>query len=59
MKKRAIPAPNSQQVSINTAVKERLEIICGDRGGAIKPLPPGASLEQVVAKINEILQVLQ
>lgn len=59
MKKRAIPAPNAQQVLINTAVKERLEIIGGERGGAIKPLPPGATLEQIVAKINEILGVMQ
>ena len=59
VKKRAIPQPNAQQVDINRAVKERLEVICGERGTSISALPPGATIEQVVDKINELLALLQ
>lgn len=59
IKKRAIPQPTAQQLAINTAVKERLEVICGERGTSISTLPAGATLEQVVSKINEILALLQ
>lgn len=59
IKKRAIPQPTAQQLAINTAVKERLEVICGERGTSISKLPAGATLEQVVDKINELLALLQ
>jgi hypothetical protein len=40
-------------------VKESLEIIMGRRGGKIDPLPANASIDDVIAKINEILDRLQ
>ena len=46
-------------MSFDKAVKERLELVCGDRAGKIKPLAPDASLAVAVAKINEILSALQ
>jgi len=59
MKKRPIPSPNTRQLEFNTAVKERLEVLSGDRGQTISKLPTGATLEQITAKINELLGLLQ
>jgi hypothetical protein len=58
-RKRAIPAPTAQQVAINVAVKERLEIISGERVPPLTDLPATASTEEVVSKINELLARLQ
>ena len=41
------------------SVKESLEVIMGRRGGAITPLADDATLPEVVAKVNEILELLQ
>lgn len=57
--KRAIPAPNTNQVTFNTAVKERLEVISGERLGSIDLLPESATQAQILAKINELLERLQ
>ncbi len=59
MSKRAIPSPTAQQVAINVAVKERLEIISGDREGPLGSLPTNASQADIIAKINELLARLQ
>jgi hypothetical protein len=63
MKKRAIPkAPASAGVEVrlfSEAVKERLELISGERGGSIAPLPATASSADVIAKVNEIIERLQ
>lgn len=40
-------------------IKENIEITGGRRGGRIDALPDGSSLEDVVAKINEILRTMQ
>lgn len=64
MKKRAIPgvpAPGEDMARqrFDAAVKENLEILSGQRGGRIAALPAGATLEDAVAKINEILARMQ
>lgn len=62
MKKRAIrsvPRPGENRAEFDAALKENLEIITGARGGAIRPLDADASLEDAVAKINEILARMQ
>jgi hypothetical protein len=63
MKKPAIaPVPRSDslaQVRFDKTVKETLEVLTGARGGKIAPLPADAGLAAIVAKINEILDVMQ
>lgn len=42
------------------AIKERLEQIAGERGDSvITPLPETATLADVIAKVNHIIDVLQ
>lgn len=43
----------------DSAIKERLEIISGERGTPISQLSTNASLSDVINKINEILSMLQ
>lgn len=57
--KRTIPPPAANQADINRAIKENLEQIMGQRGGRIAPLPATASADDVLAKVNEILERLQ
>lgn len=62
MKKRAIPSiPIGQQPreKFDTALKEDLEIIMGQRGARVGALPATATLAEVIAKVNEILTRLQ
>lgn len=64
MKKRTIPSAigrytPEQQHGFNVAVKENLEIIHGLRSSKIKLLAEDASQEEIVAKINEIIERLQ
>lgn len=62
MKKPGIPAPHSDDPNaerFGRAVRETLEVITGARGGKIAPLPADAGLAAIVAKINEILDVMQ
>lgn len=64
MKKPNIPEVRGEltglaRVQFDKAVKERLEIITGLRGGSVAPLDESASLDDVIAKINELLDVLQ
>lgn len=62
MKKPAIPpVPRlaDTRERFDSALKERLEIIGGDRGGKLSKLPVDADLPTVVAKINELIEVLQ
>jgi hypothetical protein len=40
------------------AIKENIEIITGQRRNGIHPLPPTASLEDVIAKVNQIIDRL-
>lgn len=57
MKKHALPSEPKDRFS--KAVRENLEIIMGQRGEKIKELAKDASLSDVIAKINEIIQTLQ
>lgn len=58
MKKPSIPYGNSAEAV--KAMKENIEVITGKRAGTkIKPLSSDATLSDVIAKINEILEVLQ
>lgn len=59
MKKLSIPrekGPPDQRWM--DAVRDNLEVVTGRRG-RIRPLPPDATLDDVIAKINEILERLQ
>ena len=58
-KKRAIPGSSADQKDINAAVKENIEIITGRRGEKIALLPTDAQIEDVISKINEIINRLQ
>jgi|APGre2960657404_1045060.scaffolds.fasta_scaffold06528_3 hypothetical protein len=60
IRKRAIPAPQFDQLAINIAVKENIEIITGARKGKIVPLDTAtATAATCAAKINEILEAMQ
>ena len=56
MKKPAIPKASDH---FDRAIKERLELLAGERGEKIRPLPERATLEDVVAKVNELIALLQ
>lgn len=45
----------------DTALKENLDLLLGRQAGgsAIQPLPAGATLADVVAKLNELIARLQ
>lgn len=61
-KKRAIPdAPvlGSNRKGFDTALKENLEVLMGQRGDKLKPLSDTAVLADVITKINEIIAHLQ
>lgn len=60
------PIPTLPRSSIGTdrrpfdeAVKENLEVIAGQRGGKLAALKPGAALDDVAAKLNEVIALLQ
>lgn len=62
MKKPAIPQlprAGEDRTRFDSALKERAEILTGERGGKIAPLPIGADLPAVVSKINELIALLQ
>lgn len=63
MKKPAIPnastGTTADQEKFNAAVKQSIEIITGGRNSRIKALPSDAGLSDVIAKINELLGVIQ
>ena len=58
MKKPAIPSvppSDKARMAFDMAVKERLEILSGERGGRIKPLSANATLEDMIEKVNEVI----
>jgi hypothetical protein len=64
MPKPVIPAvPSSAgaqgRALFDASVKETLEVITGARVGKITALPSGATLADVIAKVNEIVARLQ
>lgn len=54
-----VPKEGESRARFDQATKESLEIIMGRRDTAIKPLSSTATLAECVAKINEMLVVLQ
>lgn len=60
-KRRGIPPIPDHPISrdFNKTVKEEIEIIRGERGQRIKHLSADASDADIVAKINEILELIQ
>lgn len=63
VKKPAIPSvpPSSDtaRMKFDKSVKERLEIISGERSEKLDPLPMTATLEETCAKLNKLLELLQ
>jgi len=61
MKKPAIPAVNVRDQSIAALLrplKENVEILNGTRGGSLTKLNTGATLSEVISKLNEIIDRL-
>jgi len=54
-----VPASTPDRERFDAAIKENLEIIMGYRSTPIKPLKSSATVSDIVAKINEIIERLQ
>ena len=62
MKKPAIPQvprPDQPRGGFDQAVKENLEILTGRRQGQVKPLVSTATSDEIIAKLNEIIERMQ
>lgn len=64
MRKRPIPqvprsASEQGRVAFDSALKENLEVLMGQRGDVLKPLDADATTAQIITKINEIIDRLQ
>ena len=59
MKKPSIPTPAQGADKAIAALKENVEVITGRRGTPVVPLNTSATNAQVIAKINELLALLQ
>ena len=61
MKKPAIPAipKGNDRSRFDQSIKENIEAITGIRGDKILALDANASLSDVIAKVNQIIEVLQ
>lgn len=51
----AIPLGPPDVHSFHRALKENLELLTGIRGGTIDILTPTATLDDVIAKLNEVI----
>lgn len=54
-----IPKQGEERVRFDGAVKESLEVLMGRRQAAIKLLETNATADDVLAKVNELLTLLQ
>lgn len=55
-----VPKPDEDRSRFDQATKESLEVIMGRRGSAVKVLDPTtATLADVIAKVNELIEVVQ
>ena len=62
MTKRAIPAVPKEgelRTGFDTALKENMEIIMGQRTGKVATLASTATLSDVISKVNEIIGKMQ
>lgn len=64
MKKAAIPTVRTGQPNVDRAfdaIKQNLDVITAQVRGVdkLQPLPPTATLEQVITRLNEIVARLQ
>jgi hypothetical protein len=59
MTKRAIPQILPTSDPALKVVKENLEVIMGQRGGKLQPLPPTATLTDLINSVNAIIEKLQ
>lgn len=59
MKKPSIPTPAATTDKAVAALKENIEVITGKRGTPIAPLSAAATQAQIIAKVNELLTLLQ
>lgn len=53
------PKDDPKRARFDLAIKECLERIMGRRGSKIEPLPANATIDDVIAKVNEIIGQLQ
>lgn len=61
IKKPAIPAISVADRRLETVlnpIKQNIELITGVRGGRLEPLSDGATLQDVIAKVNVIIERL-
>jgi hypothetical protein len=54
-----IPKKEEDRSRFDSSIKESLETMMGRRKSRIEALPKTASLSDVIAKINEIITVMQ
>ncbi|MFZ6813529.1 hypothetical protein ACO0K3_03610 [Undibacterium sp. Rencai35W] len=64
MPKRSIPnipksSVGSDRYQFDVSLKETIEVIAGQRGERVKELSPTATNAQIIAKINELIALLQ
>lgn len=54
-----VPSPNQPRRAFDVALKENLEVISGVRGATIELLDDSASTQEIIDKINAIINKLQ
>lgn len=56
----SVPTGDRTRAGFDSAVKERLELLGGERNTKIKPLDPEtATLSDIATKLNELIYLLQ
>lgn len=54
-----VPKAHEPRSRFDQAIKENLEIICGQRNSKVNTLTETASQADIIAKINELIALLQ
>lgn len=54
-----VPTDGEQRRPFDEAMKANLEIVIGHRGAKVAPLKATATQAEIIAKINELILVLQ
>ncbi|HEV6964834.1 hypothetical protein [Roseateles sp.] len=49
----------SDRRPFDEAIKERLDLLAGQRGVKVKELPPTAGTSEIIDKVNELIRLLQ